>query len=110
MITPANITAATANPAAPDIPVLERAFNAFALYPAGEGLSGFAGVPDMVRAFTDGVCVNLVGDWNQVPDAVYQALLAVPNRGYLLQPTYRESARMAVASWACFRDRFATGS
>ena len=109
MLTPDDITAATADPAAVDLPMLERAFLAFVAYPAGEGLSGFADHDHMLAAFVDGACVHLIGDFNPVPDATHEALLdyARTHYGLLLGFSYRDGAVMAIQSWRGFRERFA---
>ena len=108
MLTPDDITAATADPAAVDIPALERAFVAFVAYPDGEELSGFTGPDHMLTAFTDKVCVHLCGDFNPVPDATYEALLdyARTYHGTLLGLSYRDGAAMAIQRWQGFRNRF----
>lgn len=110
MITPKDITAATANPAAVDLPVLERAFLAFVAYPAGEGLSGFAGPDAKLSGFLDGVCAHLVGDFNPVPNDAYEALraYALAHGAPLLSPSYRDAAAMVTATWHGFPERFSS--
>ena len=113
MLTPDDIAAAVAPDAVGrvpgDLPALERAFDAFALYPAGDGLSGFDGPDVMLSAFTDGVCSHLAGDLNPLPEPVLRACLdyAARYHGSMLGFTYKGAAAMAVANWHGFRERFA---
>ena len=111
MISPSDITAATAGPAV-DIPALERAFLAFVAYPAGEGLSGFTGPDAMLAAFTDRVAAHLVGDFNPMPDDAYEAvrIYALVHGAPLLSPSYRDAAAMVTVTWRGFKERFATMS
>lgn len=98
-------------PASDDIPGLERAFDAFVLFPAGEGLSGFDSPDHMLTAFTDGVCVHLCGDLNPLPEEMARACLdyAANYHGTLLGFTYRDAAAMGISNWQGFRERFAAG-
>ncbi len=109
MLTPDIIAAAISNPAALDIATLERVFDAFALFPAGEGLSGFDGPDHMLRVLTDGVCTHLIGDFNPLPtpvhDAVAQAVLSVG--GWMPSGTYEGAAAAVIRHWPVFAERLA---
>ena len=95
-----------------DLAALERAFDAFVLFPAGDGLSDFVGPDAMLSALTDGVCSHLVGDYNPLPEPVLTACLnyAATYHGTLLGFTYKDAAAMAVANWHGFRERFAAAA